>query len=66
MNGIRAASYVQIKTRTLRRAVMVCKTAGSGPLHVRAADGDGVNRQAGTRVFSPVESQKATGQESVQ
>ena len=25
MNGIRAASYVQIKTRTLRRAVMVCK-----------------------------------------
>jgi hypothetical protein len=26
------------------------KTAGSGPLHVRAADGDGVNRQAGARV----------------
>ena len=27
--------------------------------------GDGVNRQAGARVFSPVEAQKATGQEPV-
>ena len=28
---------------------MACKTAGSGPLHVQATDGDGVNRPAGTR-----------------
>jgi hypothetical protein len=42
-----------------RRSMAVCKTAGPGPLHVRAADGDGVNRQAGARVSSPVEAQKA-------
>ena len=44
---------------------MACKTAGSGPLHVQAVDGDGMNRQAGARVFWPVEAQKATGQELV-
>ena len=27
--------------------------AGSGSLHVRAADGDGMNRQAGARALSP-------------
>jgi hypothetical protein len=42
----------------LRRNVMVCKTAGSGPLDVRAADGDEMNRPAGARMFSPVEAQK--------
>jgi len=55
----------QVATRLDRELRTLLKTAGSGPLHVRAADGDGVNRQAGARVFSPVEAQKATGQEPV-
>jgi hypothetical protein len=43
----------------------VSVNAASGPLHRQAAHGDRVNRQAGARVFSPVEAQKTAGQEPV-
>ena len=54
-----------VKVTTLHRDVAVYKTAGSVPLHVRAADGDGVNRQGQSARVLAREVKKAMGQEPV-
>jgi hypothetical protein len=56
-NGIRFSGLTWTADRTEPEGP-VCKTAGSGPLHVRAANGDGVNRRTGARLFSPVRRRK--------
>jgi hypothetical protein len=52
-DGSFVASSQQVKMTMLRRDVMVFKTVGSGPLHVRAADGGGVNRQGQSACSDP-------------